>query len=94
MNFEQHVAQATNLLFFVPAAIVSIILNSKRKNINYKNAIIITIFGIIGASIGSIISKQMHVTILRKLFGVFLLVICMFEIRSYCIMYIKGKNKT
>ena len=48
MNFEQHIAQATNLLFFIPAAIVSILFNIKNKNINFNNAIIITISGVIG----------------------------------------------
>ena len=28
MNFEQHVAQATNLICFIPSAIVSIIVNT------------------------------------------------------------------
>lgn len=94
LNFEQHIAQATNLLFFIPAALVSIIVNSKRKNINYKNAMVITIFGIIGASTGAIISEKMNVGTLRKFFGVFLLIICISEICSYYKMYIKNKNKT
>lgn len=94
MGFEQHTAQATNLLFFIPAAIVSIILNSKRKIINYKNAITLTFFGVIGAAIGSIISEKMPVFTLRKFFGVFLLFVCMHEIYSYYILYIKNKNKT
>lgn len=93
MNFEQHVAQATNLLFFIPAAIVSIILNSKRKIINYKNAILLTSFGVIGSSIGSIISENLPVDILRKFFGIFLLFVCAYEIHSYYILYIKNKNK-
>ena len=36
LNLEQHVAQATNLLFFIPSALVCIILNTKRKLINFK----------------------------------------------------------
>ena len=31
LNLEQHIAQATNLLFFIPSALVCIILNTKRK---------------------------------------------------------------
>lgn len=91
LNFEQHVAQATNLLFFIPSALVSIFINSKRKNINFKNAIPLTIFGIIGAVFGSIISKKMEVSTLRKFFGLFLLFICVYEIHSYYILYIKNK---
>ena len=36
LNLEQHIAQATNLLFFIPSALVCIILNTKRKLINFK----------------------------------------------------------
>ena len=92
MNFEQHVAQATNLLFFIPAAIVSILLNIKRKNINFKNAFSLLIPGILGACIGSIISEKLQVQILRKFFGVFLLFICVYEIHLYYIFYIKPKK--
>lgn len=94
MGFEQHIAQATNLICFIPAAIVSIIMNLKNKNINLKNALPIAFFGIIGSSIGSIISKNLNMLTLRKLFGAFLLFICFYEMYSYYILYIKKKNKT
>lgn len=93
MNFEQHVAQATNLLFFISSALVSIFINSRRKIINFKNAIPLTIFGIIGAVLGSITSKKLEVSILRRFFGMFLIFICVYEIHSYYILYIKNKNK-
>lgn len=93
MNLEQHIAQATNLLFFIPAAIVCILFNLKHKNIKLKNAILITTFGIIGSVIGSIISEGLPVNILKKLFGLFLIFICIYEVRSYYILYIKGKKR-
>ena len=40
MGIEQHVAQATNLIFFIPTSIVAIIINIKNKNIDLKLAII------------------------------------------------------
>ena len=33
MGVEQHIAQATNLIFFIPTSIVAIIVNLKNKNI-------------------------------------------------------------
>ena len=51
LGVEQHVAQATNLIFFIPTAIVAIIVNLKNKNIDIKLAILISVFGIIGAII-------------------------------------------
>lgn len=94
LNFEQHVAQATNLLFFIPSALISIILNTKHKYINYKNAIPIILFGIVGSILGSIISKNMPVNILRKFFGIFLLLISIYETHSFFRLYINDKKKT
>ena len=92
LNFEQHVAQATNLIFFIPAALISIILNIKNKNINLKNAIPIVIFGIIGSIIGSKISYNLNVSTLRKCFGLFLFFIAIYEIFSFYKLYIKDKK--
>ena len=35
-GIEQHIAQATNLIFFIPTSIVAIIVNIKNKNIDLK----------------------------------------------------------
>ena len=59
LGIEQHIAQATNLVFFIPTSIIAIITNIKQKYIDFKIAIPITISGIIGAVIGAIISNKM-----------------------------------
>ena len=87
LGIEQHVSQATNLVFFVPTAIVAIIVNLKNKNIDVKLAILISFFGIIGAIIGANISIHMNVEILRKCFGVFLALITVNEIYSIFKLY-------
>lgn len=87
IGIEQHVAQATNLVFFVPTAIVAIIVNLKNKNIDVKLAILISIFGIFGAIIGANISIHMNVDILRKCFGIFLVIITVNEIYSIFKIY-------
>lgn len=79
-GLDQHIAQATNLVYFVPTAISAIIVNYKNKNIDVKLATNISICGIIGAIIGSIISVNIQVKTLRKLFGIFLIVIAIHEI--------------
>lgn len=77
---EQHIAQATNLIYFIPTAISAILVNYKEKNIETKLAILISICGIIGAVIGAMISINMDVNRLRKLFGIFLAIIAIHEI--------------
>lgn len=92
MNLDQHVAQATNLIFFIPTAITSVIIGIKNKNINAKEAWIIVASGIIGAIISANISSNLNVQVLRKLFGAFLIIIAIYEIYSWFNMYIKNKK--
>ncbi len=90
-DLDQHIAQATNLVFFIPTAISAIIVGIKNKNVEWKIAIPIIIAGVIGAIISANISSIMDVKLLRKLFGIFLLIIASYEIYSWHKMYMKEK---
>lgn len=79
-GLEQHIAQATNLIYFVPTAISAIIVNYKEKNIDIKLASFVSIFGAVGAVIGALISINTDVQKLRKFFGIFLAIIAIHEI--------------
>ena len=89
LGIEQHIAQATNLIFFIPTAIVAIIVNLKNKNIDTKLAILVSVFGVLGAIIGANISIHIDVGILRKCFGIFLAIITINEIYSIVKLYTK-----
>lgn len=89
LGIEQHVAQASNLIFFIPTAIVAIVVNLKNKNIDIKLAILMSIFGIFGAIIGANISIHVNVGMLKKGFGIFLVIIAINEIYSIFKLYIK-----
>ena len=88
----QHIAQATNLIFFVPTSLLAIIVNIKNKNIDLKLAITISVFGILGAIIGANLSINTNVSTLKKYFGIFLLIIAIHEI--YTIFKKNKKIKT
>ena len=92
LGINQHVAQASNLIFFIPTAIISVIINKKQKLLDLKTGIIVGIFGVIGAIIGALISKNINDNLLRKAFGIFLAIIVIHEIYSYIKLYIKQKN--
>ena len=96
-GIDQHVAQAANLIFFIPTSIVAIIVNLKNKNIDIPLAIIISVFGILGAIIGANISININVNILKKCFGIFLAIIAINEIYSIVKEYkntkIRDNNK-
>lgn len=92
-NIDQHVAQATNLIFFIPTSIAAIIVNAKQKNINYKLARIIILFGILGAILGAIIAQHIDSYRLKKYFGFFIILIAFHEIYDLYKLYInKQKN--
>lgn len=92
LNVEQHIAQATSLIFFIPTVITATIINFKQKLINIKFAFIIILSGSIGALIGSKISLSLNSENLKKYFGIFLLIIAGSEIYSLIKMYIMSKN--
>lgn len=81
-GIAQHTAQACNLVFFIPTSIASIIVNVKNKNVDFKLAKIIIVWGILGATIGAKISVKLDVESLRKYFGIFLLTIVIFEVKN------------
>ena len=90
LGIDQKIAQATNLIFFIPTSLAAIYINTKQKNVDFKISKNIIIFGIIGAIIGATIAKNMDTNILRKTFGIFLAFIAIHEIYTIFKMY---KNK-
>ena len=68
----------------------------KQKNINIKLAKQIIFWGIIGTIIGALIAQKINVTVLKKMFGIFLAIIAIHEIylliKEY-IFYKNGKDK-
>ena len=86
-KMNQKLAQACNLIFFIPTSIGAIIFNIKNKNIEIKKDALIIAFGVIGGIIGSLISAKINTDILGKIFGVFLLVMAVY----YVIKLIKAK---
>lgn len=77
---EQHVAQSVNLLFFIPTAIVALAIHIKHRNVDFKMGIPILLFGLAGAALGSKIALSIDGDVLRKIFGVFLLAMGIYEI--------------
>ncbi len=91
---EQHVAQATNLIFFIPTSIAAIWINYKQKIIDIKLGLIIGGVGSIGAIIGALVSNKLNTNVLRKCFGVFLGIIAINEIYNIIKANKKQKDNT
>lgn len=79
-NVSQQVAQGINLLYFLPTAIVSLIIHIKNKNVALKTAFTIGISGILGAIAGSLLALRMPSDLLGRFFGIFLFLIGVYEV--------------
>lgn len=61
--------RTTNLLFFLPSAVIATIINIKRENICIKKIVPAIIAGCIAAAVTSLLGKNLDTGILKKLFG-------------------------
>ncbi len=76
----QHTAQCTNLVFFIPTAVTALAVHIKRKNIDFGIALPIILSGLGGAYLGSRLAVSIEGPVLRKMFGVFLLLVGLYEL--------------
>ena len=93
LNIEQNIAQGSNVIFFIPTAIAATLIFIKNKKINFKLAIPICIWGLVGAFIGASIASNIKVNILRDWFGIFLIIIAIGQSYSLYYKYRKEKNR-
>ena len=92
LNIAQKEAQAINLLAFLPMSLIALIIHCKNKLIKYKYGIPIIITGIISSVISSFFVNKTSSENLRFLFGIFLIVMGIFQIFSLFIFKKKTKN--
>ena len=82
LGMSQTQAGGINLIFFLPIAVVSILIHLKNKRINYKLALKCAPFGIDGAIGGSLIAHQIDPTLIGKAFAIFVLILGIRELFS------------
>lgn len=91
-DFSQHTLQGINLIFFVVSAFTATLLNFKNKYIDFDIGKWMIFSGVIGGIIGSICSLKLESKILKKCFGIFLIIIAILEIYSLIKEYTKNKK--
>lgn len=73
MGVEQHVAQATSLIAFLPTAALSLSIHKKNGLISYGGVWYLIIPAVITSVLGGLIAARLSAVVLKKLFGVFLI---------------------
>lgn len=93
MGVSQEIAQSTNLLAFVPCAIVCIIIYSKNKLIDFKVGGIVVAGGVLLAIISALIAVKIESKILKIIFGIFIAGLGLGQLIVYIVKKIKEKHQ-
>ncbi len=74
-NTDQLTAQGINLLFFIPCAILSVIINMKNKLIKYRQGLWLISGAVAGIVVGALAVGHLQSELLSKLFGGFIFIL-------------------
>ena len=78
----QHSAQGVNLLYFLPTAAAALWIHGKGGQLEKKVLPMLIAGGVLGALAGSFVANILEADILRKLFGGFVAIMGVLEIRK------------
>lgn len=74
LTFDQTAARGINLLFFLPASAICCIFRLRQKKLNLRLCLPGMLSGCIAAALGSLAAAYLDTALLRKPFGILLLV--------------------
>ncbi|MGM9632689.1 MAG: TSUP family transporter [Eubacteriales bacterium] len=73
-SVEQIIAQGANLAFFIIAGTASTVFSARKGKIRWKNTLVMSACGLITSLLGVYIAGALHPDILKKIFGVMLII--------------------
>lgn len=74
-GFDQLAAQGINLIYFIPIALLSVVIHTKNKLIEWKKIIPAIVIGTAFAALGTYAAERIGSPVLKKIFAVFILFI-------------------
>lgn len=80
LSLSQTQAQGVNLWYFIPTAIISLIVHTKNKNVEWKKILFIILSGVPFSLLGAYTAFKITPVLLGKLFGGFLIIFGIKEI--------------
>lgn len=81
-DVSQHHAQGINLMFFIPIAVLSLIIHSRNGLIEWKKTIPVITTGIISAIFFGTVASEISEIHLKKFFAIFLIIAGIKELAS------------
>ena len=73
LGADSQTARGVNLLFFLPAALISVFFRWKQGSLPIKKALPAMVSGAVSAAVFTMLAQQMDVLFLKKAFGILLL---------------------
>lgn len=73
IGLDHNAARVINLLFFIPAAIIASVFRWHQGQLQFKTILPAVLSGCISAACFSLLSKQVDISLIKKLFGILLL---------------------
>lgn len=73
IGMEYDVARTTNLLFFLPSALIATIFHRKQGTVEFKKILPAIVFGCVFAALFTFVGRQINTNLLKKCFGGLLL---------------------
>lgn len=86
---EQHMAQAINLISFVPMSLTALFFHAKNGYVQTKGTAIIVAIAAVGAVAGSLLAGRAGGEILRKGYGAFLIALGAYRLAKQGIQAVK-----
>lgn len=77
---EQLTAQGINLLFFIPTALLAVIIYTVKKKIKWRITLKIALWGMLGSGMGITLSSFLGGELTSKIFGGMLILLGILEI--------------
>lgn len=82
-NLGQHTVQAVNLISFIPMAVIALIIHVKNGLVDFKGVLPIIITGVIFCIIGCFVARNINGSVLRRIFGGFLILLSVIQVVTY-----------
>lgn len=74
MNIPHNIARSINLLFFLPTAVISSFFRWKQGTLELSSVLPAILGGCVSAALFSVLSQNIDISVLKKLFGGLLLI--------------------
>lgn len=91
-DIEQHIAQAINLIAFVPMSVVALIIHIKNKLVDFKSFWWIAIPATAMSTLAAYISKLVGGRELARYFGIFLIILGVYQLGTIVYNHFHAKK--